>query len=48
MSAGSQLASLRRWNIGVGAAHLIQGMAILALSNDFAIPVQANVSHTDS
>ena len=43
MSNDRQFGSLRRWNIGVGATHLIQALAILALSNDFAIPVQANV-----
>jgi len=43
MSEITQFASLRRWNIGVGATHLIQALAILALSNDFAIPVQAKV-----
>jgi hypothetical protein len=43
MSESTQFASLRRWNIGVGATHLIQALAILALSNDFAIPVQAKV-----
>jgi hypothetical protein len=43
MSDDGKFAALRRWNIGVGAAHLIQALAILALSNDFAIPVQAKV-----
>lgn len=43
MSDSTRFASLRRWNIGVGAVHLIQALAILALSNDFAIPVQAKV-----
>jgi heliorhodopsin len=37
------LRSLRRWNIGVGIAHLVQGMFILALSNGFAIPVEGKV-----
>jgi hypothetical protein len=43
MSDDGKFAALRRWNIGVGAVHLIQALAILALSNDFAIPVQAKV-----
>ncbi len=30
---------LRLYNFGVGALHLAQGVAILALSNDFALPV---------
>ena len=34
---------LRRLNIGVGAAHLLQGIVILVLSNDFAISVEAKV-----
>lgn len=43
MPANTQFASLRRWNIGVGGAHLVQAVVILVLSNDFAIPVQAKV-----
>ncbi|MCP3856368.1 MAG: hypothetical protein GY698_16760 [Actinomycetia bacterium] len=35
------LASLRRWNVGVGLAHLAQAIGILLLSNDFVIPVRA-------
>jgi hypothetical protein len=38
-----QLRSLRRWNVGVGALHAVQAVVILALSNDFAIPVQSAV-----
>lgn len=34
---------LRRWNVGVGLAHLLQAIAIVALSNDFSIPVEAKV-----
>jgi Heliorhodopsin len=34
---------LRRWNIGVGLAHLFQAIAILILSNDFSIPVEGKV-----
>lgn len=30
---------LRLYNLGMGALHLAQGVAILALSNDFALPV---------
>jgi Heliorhodopsin len=43
MSDGSRFVALRRWNLGVGAIHLIQALAVLALSNDFAIPVRAEV-----
>ena len=43
MNDAARLRSLRRWNIGVGIAHLVQGMFILALSNGFAIPVEGKV-----
>jgi hypothetical protein len=39
----SRLANLRRWNLGVGALHLAQAVAILAISTSFAIPVVATV-----
>jgi hypothetical protein len=39
----NQMAGLRRWNVAVGAAHLVQGIVILTLSNDFSIPVHAKV-----
>lgn len=32
---------LRWYNLGMGALHLAQGLLILALSNDFALPVHA-------
>lgn len=37
------MASLRRWNLGVGGVHLAQAVAVVALSNGFAIPVVAAV-----
>lgn len=43
ISDTQRLRSLRRWNIGVGLAHLVQGIFILLLSNGFAIPVQGKV-----
>lgn len=43
MSGTVDMKGLRSWNIGVGMAHLLQAIVILALSNDFAIPVQAKV-----
>jgi hypothetical protein len=43
MSDTTRFTSLRRWNLGVGAAHVAQAVVILALANDFAIPVQAPV-----
>lgn len=35
--------NLRRLNVIVGGIHLLQAIAILVLSNDFAIPVEAKV-----
>lgn len=40
---GPRLRNLRVWNAGVGAAHLVQGVVILAVSASFAIPVVASV-----
>lgn len=34
--------NLRVWNIVVGFAHLIQGILIVVLSNDFALPITAS------
>jgi hypothetical protein len=39
----SRLEGLRRLNIAVGLAHLLQAAVLIVLSNDFAIPVQAKV-----
>lgn len=33
---------LRRWNLGVGALHLVQAGVMLALSNDLAFPIMAS------
>ncbi|MEI7622226.1 MAG: heliorhodopsin HeR [Actinomycetes bacterium] len=38
-----RLANLRKWNIGVGGLHLIQGIVILLISTSFAIPIVATV-----
>ncbi len=43
MTVDDQLRDLRRWNVGVGLAHLAQAAVLLVISNDFAIPVQAPV-----
>ena len=37
-----RLAGLRRYNLIAGIFHLIQGVAILLLANDFALPVSVN------
>ena len=37
----TQLKGIRRWNIIAGFAHLIQLILVLALANDFALPVTA-------
>ena len=34
-------ASLRRWNVGIGLLHAVQGVAVLALATAFALPVTA-------
>jgi Heliorhodopsin len=33
---------LRRWNIIAGFAHLVQAIAVLALANDFTLPITAS------
>jgi hypothetical protein len=43
VSDAERLQGLRRWNVGVGIVHLVQAVAIVALSNDFAIPVDVPV-----
>jgi hypothetical protein len=37
-----RLSGLRRYNLIAGVFHLVQAIAIIALSNDFALPVSAN------
>lgn len=39
----ARLRNLRTWNVGVGVVHLVQGIAILALSTSFSIAVVATV-----
>ena len=39
----ARLRNLRTWNVGVGVLHLVQGIAILALSTGFSIAVVATV-----
>lgn len=41
VSRSHRYARLRRFNVGVGLVHLVQAGVILALSNDFALPVLA-------
>jgi hypothetical protein len=36
-----RFANLRRWNVVMGFFHAIQGILVLALANDFALPVTA-------
>ena len=43
MTETARFASLRRWNVGVGTAHLVQAIVILLIANDFSIPVRALV-----
>ena len=37
-----KLAGLRKYNLIAGVFHLVQAIAIIALSNDFALPVSVN------
>jgi hypothetical protein len=37
----TRYARLRRFNLGVGLIHLAQGIVLLALANDLALPVLA-------
>ena len=37
----AQLQSIRKWNIGAGILHFVSMVAVLALSNNFALPVTA-------
>lgn len=39
----ARLANLRVWNVGVGVAHLVQGVVILVVSSPFAIPLVGTV-----
>lgn len=39
----ARLSNLRKWNIGVGGLHLVQGIVILLISSSFAIPIVATV-----
>ena len=39
MDPENSLSRLRRYNMGMGLLHAIQGIAVVALSNDFALPV---------
>ena len=35
-------ATLRRYNLAAGVLHALSAVAVVALSNDFALPVNAN------
>ena len=37
-----RVSSLRRWNIGMGLLHAVQGIAVLALATAFVLPVTAS------
>jgi len=39
MNRENSLGRLRLYNVGLGLLHAIQGIAVVALSNDFALPV---------
>ena len=39
LDTSTQIKRLRRWNVIAGFAHLVQMIAVLALANDFSLPV---------
>ena len=41
-TVSAAIARLRGYNLVAGGAHLIQGILILVLANDFALPVTAS------
>jgi Heliorhodopsin len=43
MQPTDRFLDLRRWNLGLGALHLIQAVGVLMLSNGFSIPVQSAI-----
>jgi hypothetical protein len=45
---GGGVAALRRWNLGLGALHLAQGLLMLALASAFALPVTASFLELDA
>ncbi len=38
----AEASSLRRWNLGIGLLHALQGVAVLALATAFVLPVTAS------
>jgi Heliorhodopsin len=42
------LTGMRRFNAGLGALHLAQGLAMLALASDFALPVTSSFLRMDA
>ncbi|HZE03789.1 MAG TPA: heliorhodopsin HeR, partial [Solirubrobacteraceae bacterium] len=47
-SDAPRLRGLRRWNTGLSALHLIQGLAILALASSFSLPVTSSFLRMDT
>jgi hypothetical protein len=46
--APARLTGLRRWNVAMGALHLAQGAAILALASAFSLPVTSSFLRMDT
>ena len=46
-SAATTMRGLRRWNAGLGALHLVQGLAMLALASAFSLPVTSSFLSMD-
>ena len=47
-ATAERLHGLRRWNTGLSVLHLVQALAILALSSSFALPVTSSFLRMDT
>jgi hypothetical protein len=45
---GGSIGTLHRWNAGLGVLHLLQGVAMLALATDFALPLTSSFLRLDA
>ena len=46
-TTAERLHGLRRWNTGLSVLHLVQALAILALSSSFSLPVTSSFLRMD-
>ncbi len=47
-AAPARLGGLRRWNAAMGALHLVQGVAMLAVASAFSLPVTSAFLRMDA